>query len=388
MALPYSDLTNRLRIQTSDVWGVHNKAQGRAAAGEDIIMLSLGDPDFPTPREITDKLVQQVHQHRTHYSPAGGEPSFLQALADLETRVEQKPFLPENFTIFPGGTAALTGVLNCILSPGDEIVIPEPMYIGYHSILQGIGAKFTSVPLDVENDFALDIEGIKQAVTPATRAVMVNTPGNPAGNVMTREALAELASVTREMGLWLICDEVYSLFTYEEDHVSLLLAAENLENVVVIDSLSKSHAMSGWRIGWAVASAEMTKALHAYCGATFFGCSQFIQDAAAFALSFNAPHILNMRREYRDRRDYVVNTIDSLNGLSCYQPKAGMFVMVDTSQVAEDGASFAEKILDHAGVSLIPGAGFGDNTKGYVRMSLTQPREVLGEAFSRIAKVI
>ena len=388
MGLRYSDLTNRLNVQTSDVWGVHTEAQRRAAAGEDIIMLSLGDPDFPTPREITDKLVQQVHQHRTHYSPAGGEPSFLQALAELETSVEKRPFLPENFTIFPGGTAALTGVMNCILSPGDEIIIPEPMYIGYHSILQGIGAKLISVPLDVENDFVLDIESIRQAVTPATRAILINTPGNPAGNVMTKVSLAELAAVTREMDLWLICDEVYSLFTYEEDHVSLLLAAENLENVIVIDSLSKSHAMSGWRIGWAVASEEMTAALHAYCGATFFGCSQFIQDAAAFALSFNAPHILNMRREYRERRDYVVNAIDRMNGLSCYQPKAGMFVMVDTCQVADDGASFAQRMLEAAGVSLIPGAGFGDNTKGYVRMSLTQPADVLEVALGRIAKMI
>jgi arginine:pyruvate transaminase len=388
MALSYSDLSNRLKIQTIDVWGVHAEAQKKLEQGEDIIMLSLGDPDFPTPREITDKLVQQVHLHRTHYSPAGGEPSFLQALADLETRVENKPFLPENFTIFPGGTAALTGVLNCILSPGDEIIVPEPMYIGYHSILQGIGAKLISVPLDVDNDFELDIELIKQAVTPATKAVMVNTPGNPAGNVMTRECLAELASVTRDLGLWLICDEVYSLFTYEEDHVSLLLAAENLDNVIVIDSLSKSHAMSGWRIGWAVASEEMTSALHAYCGATFFGCSQFIQDAAAFALSFNAPHILNMKKEYRARRDYVVDTVERLNGLSCYKPKAGMFVMVDTSQVASSGAEFAQKMLEKAGVSSIPGVGFGGNTKDYVRMSLTQPKRVLETAFGRIAKVI
>lgn len=388
MALSYSDLSNRLKIQTSDVWGVHAEAQKKLEQGEDIIMLSLGDPDFPTPREITDKLVQQVHQHRTHYSPAGGEPSFLQALADLETRVENKPFLPENFTIFPGGTAALTGVLNCVLSPGDEIIIPEPMYIGYHSILQGIGAKLISVPLDVDNDFELDIEQIKQAVTPATRAVMINTPGNPAGNVMTRACLAELASVTRDLGLWLICDEVYSLFTYEEDHVSLLLAAENLDNVIVIDSLSKSHAMSGWRIGWAVASEEMTSALHAYCGATFFGCSQFIQDAAAFALSFNAPHILNMRREYRARRDFVVDSVEQLAGLSCYKPKAGMFVMVNTSKVARSGAEFAQKMLEEAGVSSIPGVGFGDNTTDYVRMSLTQPKDILEIALNRVAKVI
>ena len=388
MTLQYSDLSNRLKVQTSDVWGVHNEAQNRAQAGEDIIMLSLGDPDFPTPKEITDKLVQQVHLHRTHYSPAGGELSLLQALADLETRTEGKPFVPENFTVFPGGTAALTGVLNCVLSPGDEIIVPEPMYIGYHSILQGIGAKLTSVPLDVEDDFKLDVELIKRSVTPSTRAVMINTPGNPVGNVMTRETLVELAAVTQALGLWLICDEVYSLFTYEEDHVSLLLAAENLENVVVIDSLSKSHAMSGWRIGWAVASEEMTSTLHAYCAATFFGCSQFIQDAAAFALSFNAPHILNMRREYRARRDYVVSKIEALNGLSCYTPKAGMFVMVNTSQVAENGAAFAQRMLGEAGISLIPGAGFGSNTSDYVRMSLTQPQQVLESALDRIAKII
>lgn len=386
--LPLSALSQRLDKASADVWAVHYEALQRREAGEDIIVLSVGDPDFPTPREITDYLVQQVHRGRTHYSPSGGEPGLLRALAELETRVEGRRFTPAEFTIFPGATAALYGVFASILDEGDDVVIPEPMYIGYHGIFDGLGANMVPVPLDAEHDFELDIDAIEAALTVRTRAVLVNTPGNPSGNIHSEACLRELAAFCADRGLWLVCDEVYSLFTYDSPHVSLLKAAASLDNVVVIDSLSKSHAMSGWRIGWTVAPRELTAALHRYCGAVFFGCSQFIQDAAEFALSFNAPHILSMKQEYKQRRDYVVDRVNALNRLDCYPPKAGMFVMLNVNRCAADGDEFARRLLDEAGVSVIPGSGFGSNTWHYVRLSLTQPIDVLRQAFDRMDRLL
>lgn len=386
--LPMSQLSRRLDQEASDVWAVHYEALARRDNGEDIIVLSVGDPDFPTPPEITDYLVQQVHRGRTHYSPAGGEPGLLRALAELETRVEGRSFAPDRFTIFPGATAALYGVFACILDDGDEVLVPEPMYIGYHGIFDGLGGRIKRLPLDVDRGFELDVDALASALDDRTRAVLVNTPGNPAGNILDEQTLRRLAAVCHERGIWLVCDEVYSLFTYDKAHVSLLKAAESLDNVIVIDSLSKSHAMSGWRIGWTVAPAEFTRNLHQYCGAVFFGCSQFIQDAAEFALSFNAPHIENMKQEYRARRDYVVNRVAALNNVSCFSPGAGMFVMLDVSQCAADGDEFARRLLDHCNVSVIPGAGFGNNTRNYVRLSLTQPVDTLAAAFDRMETML
>jgi arginine:pyruvate transaminase len=262
------------------------------------------------------------------------------------------------------------------------------MYIGYHGIFDALGARIIAVPLDERHEFALDVDQVMDAVTGRTRAVLVNTPGNPCGNILPGEVLATLAARCAEKNIWLVCDEVYSLFTYDEPHTSLLKAAASLENVVVIDSLSKSHAMSGWRIGWAFAPETMTAKLHRYCGAVFFGCSQFVQDASAFALSFNAPHILSMRNEYKRRRDYVVERVAKMNSLGCFAPGAGMFVMLDVAACGQDGNEFARRLLDEAGVSVIPGAGFGSNTRDYVRLGLTQPINILSDAFDRMDKIL
>lgn len=386
--LPISELSRRLQRAGEDVWRVHYDALARREHGDNVILLSVGDPDFPTPPEIAEYLVAQVHKGRTHYSPAGGEPELLRAIAALETDVEGRTFSAAQFTIFPGATAALYCVFACLLDPGDDIVIPEPMYIGYRDIFDALGATIIPVPLDVGDDFSLNISLIESAITDRTKAVLVNTPGNPAGNVMSQSTLQALASCCAARHIWLVCDEVYSLFTYDAKHVSLLKAATALDNVIVIDSLSKSHAMSGWRIGWSFSPDSLTPTLHSYCGSVFFGCSQFIQDAAAFALSFNGPHIENMRSEYHKRRDYVVGRVARLSRLRCFTPQAGMFVMLDVSGCATSGDEFARRLLDEQDVSVIPGGGFGTNTRDYVRVGLTQPVDVLAEALDRIEAML
>jgi arginine:pyruvate transaminase len=259
------------------------------------------------------------------------------------------------------------------------------MYVGYTPIFQALGIEVLPVPLLAEQDFRLDIPAMKSAVRPGTRAMLINTPGNPAGNMIDAAQMAELAAFCRERGLWLICDEVYSMITFSRRHTSLRAAAAQTDNVVMVDALSKSHAMSGWRIGWTVSPEPLAGRLARYGAAMLFGCSQFIQDAAAFALRNDDVYVEKMRLEYLARRDLLVAGLNALPGLRCAVPDAGMFVMVDVSGTGMDGLAFAERLFDAAGVSTVPGVGFGPSGRNYVRISLAQDRATLTRALERIA---
>ncbi len=384
----FSALSHRLTAQDNDAWETHDKAVEMANNGEDVILLCVGDPDFRTPEPIIDNAVSYLRVGRTHYSPALGEVKLRRAVADLETHTSPHPCSPAEVAIFPGATNALYSVMNCLIDPGDDVVIPEPMYVGYPPIMAAIGANIIPVPLDLEDDFSLDPERVMAAVTPKTRAVLINSPSNPTGSVITASRLKTLAALCRERGLWLVCDEVYSMITFSGRHRSLRACAEALDNVVMIDGLSKSHAMSGWRIGWAVAPEALITRLGAVAGASLFGCPQFIQDASAFALENDQEYVAAMRVEYAGRADYVLKKLNKLPGLRGHPPKAGMFVMVDVSGTGMNGREFAGQLLSKQLVSVVPGDAFGPTSRNCVRVGLAQPRHILKRGVKRIERFI
>lgn len=386
MSLHYSSLTARLDTPAAGVWDIHDEAVNRQRAGEDIILLSVGDPDFPTPSYITEHTVDAINRGRTHYSPAAGEFNLREAIAELETRITSRRFDPEQFVIFPGASAALYAVFSSIVDPGDQVVVPEPMYAGYTGLFAAIGVDVVSVPLKPPG-FALDVDALFAAVTDRTRAVLVNTPGNPCGNLIGEDALRALAEGCMARDLWLVSDEVYSLITFDEPHWSLLRYDGDQSNLVVIDGLSKSHAMSGWRIGWAAAPPKLAEQLIRFSSATLFGVSQFVQDGAAYALANDTADVEAMRLEYQRRRDYAAKRLDGIDSLSYFLPRGGMFMMVDAGRLCNDGAEFARRLLIEAGLSTIPGRGFGPSAATYVRVSLTHPIEVLEDVFDRMAGI-
>lgn len=385
--LPKSRASQRLDQASNDSWQAHLDGVERLERGEDVILLSVGDPDFPTPEFITQKVLESLETHRTHYSPAAGEPKLRAAIASLESSLTGKSLTSDQFVIYPGATAALFAIVMCIADEGDEIVVPEPMYVGYRDILDAVGLNVRTVALS-QPEFGLDVDQVEAAITEKTRAVLVNTPGNPCGNIIPAQSLKRLNDICRDRNIWLICDEVYSLIYFDEPHVSLLRCADSLDHAVVVDGLSKSHAMSGWRVGWVCAPRELADALEHFAGAALFGCSQFIQDAAAYALTHDEPQVAQMRAEYQRRRDYAVRRIRTIPGLACSSPKAGMFVMMDVSAVARDGDDFARMLLDCGGVSTVSGSGFGSSTTRYVRVSLTQDLATLKRAFDRVERVV
>ena len=241
----YSALSQRLLAGDSGGWETHDRAVEMQRYGQDVIMLDVGDPDFRTPEPIIDNAVSYLRVGRTHYSPALGELKLRRAVADLETQTSPHRCSADEVAIFPGATNAIHAVLSCLLDPGDEIIVPEPMYVGYMPVMRCIDARVKTVPLDAGAGFALDLASVKAAFTDRTRVLFLNTPGNPTGTIISRSKLRELGRFCRQRGVWLVCDEVYSMFTYEGLHCSARASVEQLDNVVMIDGLSKSHAMSG-----------------------------------------------------------------------------------------------------------------------------------------------
>ncbi len=380
----YARLTERLATQDGEVWAVHERALELQRDGVDVILLSVGDPDFRTPEPIIDNAVSYLRVGRTHYSPSLGELKLRRAVADLETATSPHPCSVDEVAIFPGATSAIHAAFSCLVDPGDEIVLPEPMYVGYRPTFQALGAQVRSVPLLAERGFALDMAALRQAVSAKTRAVFINTPGNPTGSIIPRSDIRDLAAFCLERGVWLVCDEVYSMFCYEGKHSSARASATRLDNIVMIDGLSKSHAMSGWRIGWVVAPPPLIQHLGAYAGATLFGSPQFIQDASAFALENDQAYVAAMRDEYRQRRDFVLERLEEVEELRCVRPHAGMFIMCDVSGTGLDGKAFAEGLLEDQGVSVIPGEAFGPSARNFVRIGLAQERTLLKRACKRI----
>ncbi len=387
-SLSLSDIARRLDVEASDVWQVHDDALEMKRRGEEVILLSVGDPDFRTPEPIIDNAVSHMRVGRTHYSPALGELDLRRAVADLETRTSPHPCSPDEVAILPGATSAIHVVMSCLLNPGDEIIIVDPMYVGYPAIMRAVDADVVRVRSRSDNGFEPVLEDIQAAVTANTKVVFMNTPGNPTGTIIGRKRLGAMARYCYDHNIWLVCDEVYSMFTFEKPHISIRAASEHLDNIVMIDGLSKSHAMSGWRMGWIVAPPTLIHHVGNFSAMSLFGSPQFIQDAAAFALNNDEYYVREMCAEYKKRRDFVCKQFSNMPGIRYHRPAAGMFVMLDVTEINPDDTAFARDLLTRQKMSVVPGSGFGESTRGHVRFSLTQPLEVLREGCERLGRYV
>ena len=354
----------------------------RKRAGESIIALSIGDPDFATPNYIVDSVTESLNNQRTHYSHPAGEMVLRKALAKIESASSGKKLQPEQFTIFNGATAAIYSFLTAIANEGDNIITCQPTYLGYEPTFNCVGIELNAIETTAPY-FRYDVQGVINAIDERTVGVLVNSPSNPIGNIVSAKELRQLYEVCSEQKIWLISDEVYSELYYETEHVSLANVVDDFDNVVVINSLSKSHAMSGWRVGWTLTNPKLSTCLQDIALSMFFSGCPFIHDAAATALSAHPHDVLSMRQEYRNRRDYTMERIRQISSISAETPAAGMFVMVNVHQNSDD---FARRLLDETGVSVVPGTPSGSVVQDYIRVGLTQPIPELEEAWDRIER--
>lgn len=382
--LKISDVANRLGAVGGDGWAVHSQALQMQADGQDVILLSIGDPDFDTPPDIIEVASRAMRAGRTHYSPSAGEIGLREAIARVETDTATHPCTVDEVVVYPGATSALFSALACVTNPGDRIILADPMYVGYTSIFSALGLQPVLVPTDPDKGFVLDVDHMISAVDGSAPVVLINTPHNPTGAIIDESAIRRLASHCAEQGVWLISDEVYSMFTYDRKHRSARFAVDSLDNLISIDCLSKSHAMSGWRIGWTLAPVRLSKLLEEFAAASLFGSPQFIQDASAYALDTDQDSVASMAAEYKRRADVAVGQLALCPGVTPIDVKAGMFIMLDVRQSGLDDTAFAQQLLDSQLVSVIPGSAFGDTARGFVRVSLTQSVETINRAMARV----
>jgi arginine:pyruvate transaminase len=387
--MEYSPVVNRTGGEGSRAWDVHGKAMGLAREGGDIIFLSIGDPDFDTPSAIIEEAVHALRNGRTHYTDFAGMPELRAAIAVRHNNLTGLNVTADQVVVLSGGQAALFAAAMCVAGPGDEFIVPEPMYSTYMGVVGVSGADLVSLPLKRENNFHLDIDDLRAAITPKSRALLLNFPHNPTGAMLTREEIDGLAEVCREHNLWVISDEVYASLTYGPEFLSPAIGEGMAERTVCVSSLSKSHAMPGWRLGWLVTPpGDMANHIMHVVQCMLFGTPPFVMDAALVAVTNDFEEVDEMIAAYRERRELVVQRISEIPKISCVEPEGGMFVMLDIRDSGLGAAEFANRLLETVGVTMIPGTGFGEGGEGHLRMSLTASKEILVEAMDRIERFV
>ncbi|MHC8305652.1 pyridoxal phosphate-dependent aminotransferase [Pseudomonas sp. PB3P13] len=381
----YSALTQRIAGDGAAAWQIHDRALELRAQGVDVLLLSIGDPDFDTPQPIVRAAIGSLLAGHTHYPAVRGSPGLCNSIARRHRLRSGQVVDAEQVIVFPGAQCAVYSVAQCLLDPGDEVIVAEPMYVTYEGVFGAIGAKVVPVAVRPENGFRVDPADVAALITPKTRALLLNSPNNPSGASLSLMIWEELASLCVRHDLWLISDEVYSDLLYEGEHISPASLPGMAERTATINSLSKSHAMSGWRVGWMIGPKALADHLEHLSLCMLFGIPDFIQNAAQLALDEDLPEVANMREEYRQRRDLVCESLSRCPGLRPVRPDGGMFVMVDVRQTGLCAQRFAERLLERYGVCVLAGEAFGPSAAGHIRIGLVVDRFKLTDACRRIA---
>ncbi len=381
----YASVTDRLAGLGGAKWAVHMRAVELQRAGRDVIFLTIGEPDVPTPDALRTATECALRAGRTGYSNGRGEPGLLDALAARYTARLGIPITPERFLCFPGTQTALYAVLTGIAEADCEVLVGDPMYATYEGVIRA-GATPIPVPLRPEHGFRLQPDDLAARLSPRTRAVLLNTPHNPTGAILRRPELEAILSLARAHDLWIISDEVYQDLTHgPTPFISPLALPGAAERVVVCSSISKSPAAAGFRSGWCLGPEAFCDRLLPLAETMLFGNQPFIADMTEAAL--RAPNMVAaaMRTRLARRADLLARRLDGTAGLRIHRPEAGMFALLDVSGCGLDGTSFAEALLDQQGVAVMPGASFGAALADWVRIALTVDDAVLDAAAERIA---
>jgi arginine:pyruvate transaminase len=381
----FSDLTQRIAGDGAAAWDIHYRALALREQGHDILLLSVGDPDFDTPAPIVQAAIDSLLAGNTHYADVRGKRTLRDAIARRHQARSGQAVTGEQVIVLAGAQCALFSVAQCVLNPGDEVLVAEPMYVTYEAVFGACGAVVIPVPVRSENGFRVMPEDVAARITPRTRALALNSPHNPSGASLPRSTWQALAELCIGHDLWLISDEVYSELLFDGEHLSPASLPGMAERTATLNSLSKSHAMTGWRIGWVVAPTALASHLENLALCMLYGLPDFVQDAAVVALDNHLPELAVMREAYRQRRDLVCAVLADCPGVRALKPDGGMFVMLDIRATGLSAQAFADRLLERHGVSVLAGEAFGPSAAGHIRLGLVVDTEQLREACQRIA---
>jgi len=379
-----SALVERISGEGADAWLTHYEARDGLDRGEDVVILSVGDPDLDTPAPIVERAVQAMHAGDTHYTPAGGREPLRLAIAGLHAARTGQHVGPERVTVLSGGQNALFAASLCLAGPGDEVIALDPMYTTYPATIEVSGARLVRVAQRAQNRFRFDADDFRAAVSARTRAVFLTTPNNPTGVTLTAGDLAVVGELAERHDFWVVVDEVYAGIAPQGRVPGL--AAQLGHRVVSIGSLSKTHAMTGWRVGWMVAPRPVIVAAEALTMCMLFGLPGFVQEAAITAIGLSAQCEDTARRYCAERAALMAGLLDGVPGTNGWLPDAGMFMLLDVRGTGMSSGDFMRALYAQEKVSVVDGAAFGRATDGFVRLSFATRPELIREGCRRIRR--
>jgi len=383
--MKFAKVTERLDGLGSEKWAVHIEGKRRANAGDALIFLSIGEPDAAPPAAILDEAARQMHAGRIRYAEGRGEANVRRSLSRLYTRQTGRTINDDQFIYLPGTQTALYAAMMTVIDAGDEVLMADPYYATYEGVIAAAGGIARPILVDPDHGFHLKAADVEKAITPKTRVLLMNTPSNPTGAVFPRSEIEKIGKVCEKHDLWIISDEVYATLTYGNTVFSSPFDVPELEKrTIVVSSISKSHAMPGFRCGWIAASAEFCDRCIPVTETMLFGSQPFLEDAMAFALDNHFPELDAMKASYEMRARALVKALAHSKKVSARMPEGGMFVMVDVRRTGLSGEDFAWKLLQEENVVTMPGESFGAGGAGHLRVALTVGVDDITEACKRI----
>ena len=366
---------------------VYSRAKELERAGRSIIHLELGEPDFHPAAPVVDAACQALRAGRDRYVSTRGIPALREAIAEYLKRTRRLEVAPDEVLVAPGCKMALSLGMMALIEPGDEVLYPDPGFPIYPSFTRGLGAKAVPFGLQERNGFQPDLEEIAGKITPQTTALIFNSPNNPTGTVFSAEALGKIAELAEKHDLWILSDEIYARILFSGEYESIWALPGMAERTVIIDGFSKSFAMTGWRLGYAVAPKPVVDAMDLLVLNTFTCAAEFTQVAAIEALLDSTQAVEAMVAEYRKRRDLFVAELNGIPGFRCQAPGGAFYAWVNIEETGLAAEEVAKLLLEEAGVAGIAGAAFGPGGKNYLRFSLVSARHLLEEALRRMMQV-
>lgn len=378
----FADRMNNLGTETA--FEVLAKAKALEAKGKHIIHLEIGEPDFDTPSNIKEAAKKALDQGYTHYSPSAGLPEVREVVAEEVSRTRNIQVTPDQVVVTPGAKPIIFYTIFSLINSGDEVIYPNPGFPIYESVIQFLGGKAVPIKLREENDFRLDTDELKKLVTDKTKLIIINSPQNPTGGILTRDDLKAIADIAISKDLYVLTDEIYNRIIYEGKFETLLQFPGMQERTIILDGLSKTYAMTGWRLGYGVMNSKM-----AYYQARLMTNSNsctasFSQRALIEALTGPQDEPKKMVEEFRKRREVIVEGLNAIPKISCKKPKGAFYVFPNITQTGWNSQKLADHILSDAGVAVLSGTSFGAFGEGYLRLSYANSVENIKKGLDRI----
>ena len=372
------------KIPASGTIAIGNLVSELKAQGIDIVSFSMGEPDFTTPANIVDAAKSALDSGFTHYTPSTGIPELKEAIAKTARARNGMNVSSMNVLVTPCKHAIFMTAL-AFLNPGDEVILPDPGWVTYEADIKLCGAKPVYVPLEYDDGFILDPRRVEEAVTPKTKMIILNTPANPTGCVMPEKQVREIAEIAEKHDLIVLADEIYEQIIYSGKHFSIASVPGMLDRTVTVSGLSKTYAMTGWRVGWAVSSVNNITALNKLQSHSISCCVSFAQKGAVEALDGDQSSIRKMTDEFRTRRDLALDLLEEVPRVECQTPE-GAFYLFPRYDADIHSVDLAKKMLKDAHVAVTPGAAFGPHGEGFFRISYATGEDQIREGISRMKK--